>query len=454
MISETECVLEIPTPKIPTWTRGSRLKLAILASIGSKLATVVLQFLVLPLAIRALGAERYGVYAMLISSLGWITLVGVGISPSLTIAIAAARGNSRKEAGYLTSALCITSAICTVILAALGILVWRYGIIGLFGSHYVAYSQDIRIGLCILTSYLLTQLLLIVVEGAQSGYQEMHIIGFYGMLGQILATISLAIVVYYHAVSVVSLIVCLCVVPNIPRLYNSLLLIGRARTYLLPRPRHFSPQLSRVLVSAGMAFGLVGLGQFLRQECSTMVVGRLLGPGPVASYAIMLYVTLLASGIVTMQLGPLLPAITDAMANSDLMWIRMAWRRSLYTNMAYAITFGATLMVGGSKIVSLLYGPAMAPTTMLQIAIGLGFILQTWEINHHLVLFGLGCMWPTAVAFVLQNTVGFLLCLVLVPIYGAAGAAGAFCITSTMFCAWFLPYLLRKQLAKHDQYNE
>ena len=43
-------------------------------------------------------------------------------------------------------------------------------------------------------------------------------------------------------------------------------------------------------------------------------------------------------------------------------------------------------MVGGSKIVSLLYGPAMAPTTMLQIAIGLGFIFQTWEINHHLVL--------------------------------------------------------------------
>ena len=123
MISETECLLEIPTPKIPTWTRGSRLKLAILASIGSKLVTVVLQFLVVPLAIRALGAERYGVYAMLTSSLGWITLVGVGISPSLTIAIAAARGDSRKEAGYLTSALCITGAISTVILAALGILV-------------------------------------------------------------------------------------------------------------------------------------------------------------------------------------------------------------------------------------------------------------------------------------------------------------------------------------------
>ena len=63
-------------------------------------------------------------------------------------------------------------------------------------------------------------------------------------------------------------------------------------------------------------------------------------------------------------------------------------------------------------------------------------------------------MWPTAVAFVLQNTVGILLCLVLVPIYGAAGAAGAFLITSVALDAWFLPYLLRSQLAKHTYSQE
>ena len=95
------------------WTRRStRLKLAVLASIGSKIATVALQILVLPLAIRSLGAERYGVYVMLTSSLSWILLAGTGLAPSLTVLIAAVRGDDEAETRYLTSALCIVGTIC------------------------------------------------------------------------------------------------------------------------------------------------------------------------------------------------------------------------------------------------------------------------------------------------------------------------------------------------------
>ncbi|MBV8076393.1 MAG: oligosaccharide flippase family protein [Planctomycetaceae bacterium] len=441
---QNECPALIPS----AWAwRSTRLKLAVLASIGSKFVTVLLQLLVLPMAVRALGAERYGVYVMLASCLSWITLVGTSIAPSLTIGIAAARGDNEAEARYLTSALCIVGIVCALILAALGALLWHSGVTGLFGARYLAYTDDIYAGLLVLTGALLVQLLLVVVEGVQGGYQELHIVGVCAMLGQVLATVTLAAVIACRAQSIVNLILCLCVVAFLPRLCNGLVLIGHVRRHLWPRPRHFSPRLARALVGTGMAFSLAGLGQFLRQDGSVVLVGRLLGPGPVAGYALMLYLTLLASGIVTMQLGPLLPAITDAMAGSDLEWVRWAWRRTMGRNMAFALAVGAGLALAGPALVRLWYGPALAPSGALSAAVGIAFILQTWEVSHHTVLFGLGCLWPPAVAFVLQNVVALALCVPLVTIFGSTGAAGAFCLTSLAWNSWYLPYLLRKKLS-------
>ena len=107
---QLQCETQPDTMQSDVWVRrGDRLKLAVLASVGSKIVSVSLQFLVIPLAIRALGAERYGVYAMLTSSLGWIPLAGACIAPGLTIAIAAVRGDYETEADYLTSALYIAA---------------------------------------------------------------------------------------------------------------------------------------------------------------------------------------------------------------------------------------------------------------------------------------------------------------------------------------------------------
>ena len=334
-----------------------------------------------------------------------------------------------------------------LILATLAALTWRHGVTGLFGDHYLTYSDDIHTGLLVLTGALLVQLLIVVVEGAQGGYQELHIIGFCGMLGQVLATVTLAVVASCHALSIVALILCLVVVAGFPRLCNVLMLIGYVRRHLWPSPRHFSPRLARALIGTGMAFGLAGLGQFLRQEGSILLVGRLLGPGPVAIYALMLYLTLLASGIVTMQLGPLLPAITDAVAHSDLEWVQHAWRQAMGRNMVYAFAVSVGLATVGPTIVRAWYGPAMAPSVALSAAVGFTFILYTWEVSHHVVLFGLGCLWPPAVTFVLQNAVALVLCVPLVSIFGSTGAAVSYCLTSLAWNSWFLPYLLRKRLS-------
>lgn len=79
-----------------------------------------LTLVTLPLAVRYLGAERYGVWATVASLAVWINLLDLGIANSLTNAIsqAFARQERSTAARALSNALAVTSVV--VIVAAGG----------------------------------------------------------------------------------------------------------------------------------------------------------------------------------------------------------------------------------------------------------------------------------------------------------------------------------------------
>ena len=114
--------------------------------------------------------------------------------------------------------------------------------------------------------------------------------------------------------------------------------------------------------------------------------------------------------------------------------------------MLYAAGVGIGFMTVGGFVIKHWYGPRVVPTTNLQIAIGISFILQVWEMYHLVVLLSLRKIWFAVGAFLTQN----LICLLLYPIaihrFGAVGAVYTLCIMISLVDAWLLPYLVRTQL--------
>ena len=68
--------------------------------------------LTLPLAVRYLGAERYGVWATITTTAVWINLLDLGIANTLTNEISRAYALARQRSGrrYFTNALALTCA--------------------------------------------------------------------------------------------------------------------------------------------------------------------------------------------------------------------------------------------------------------------------------------------------------------------------------------------------------
>ena len=189
----------------------------------------------------------------------------------------------------------------------------------------------------------------------------------------------------------------------IPRLVNAVISVTYVRPHLSPKLIHFDRTIVSTLLSTGVAFSMMSLGHFLRQECGILLVGRMLGPVSVAKYAIVVNITILASGIINMQLRPLLPAVTDAWAKGDYAWIRRTRLRTLSITMGYAIAVALVLAVLGDTIVGLWYGHQLISGSKVPMAVGLSFVLQAWEMNYCLMLFSAGRIWLPVALFTLQS---------------------------------------------------
>ena len=81
----------------PSSLRTQRLKISLITSLAGKGVSIVVQLIAVPIAISALGIERFGVYAMLTALLNWLNMATVGVLPGLTVQIVTANANMDRK---------------------------------------------------------------------------------------------------------------------------------------------------------------------------------------------------------------------------------------------------------------------------------------------------------------------------------------------------------------------
>src|SRR5664279_362221 len=92
-----------------TWrnSRGGRIAAAVSSGIATRVLSALATLLALPLAVRYLGAERFGVWATITSTVVFLNLLDLGIASTLTnqVAHAYAVGDREYASRYTTNAL-------------------------------------------------------------------------------------------------------------------------------------------------------------------------------------------------------------------------------------------------------------------------------------------------------------------------------------------------------------
>ncbi len=425
--------------------RLRRFRLAVATSLGSKAASIALQFAAIPVALHALGPAGFGLFVTVSSLVAWMGLASVGIGPGLTMGItrAVASADGEAERTYFWTSVSLMTIISTLLAVGVTVAFLIVPAGSLTGVDDPQMGREAQTSLVIVGLLMAAQLLLSVVDATRLGYQELHISNLWTLVG---TGLSLVALLGFGTISptVPFLILALNAPLVVVRAFNGSLLL-RHHTNL----RRFSVDVAlvRQILLVGIGFAVVSLASFLSQQVGLVLLAQREGPQAVAAPGAMLRLIILASSAVAMLTLPLWPALVDATARTETSWARSAFRRVLVLSIAYSGVVCVTLLLVGQPLVQLWTAGALVVDEGTLILFAVYFPVGVWSHVHAMTLVGLGRLRVTAAVLLLESIVAVGIALTGIPVLGGTAVPLALLGSTAALSAWILPLVVARAFA-------
>ncbi len=432
--------------------RNRSIRLAVMTSIFSKFGTVLLRLVSIPVAIRVLGMEEFGVYAAITMVVSMIDMMHVGIGPALTqsIARALAKGDREREVGAFATALLLSAGLTLVVSAGLLLLVAHLPIPTLFGENFAPFADSMRRACQIAIVIVAVELVCVVVERARDGYQETRYNNAWGAAGNFLGAGALIIGIRFFP-TIEFLVLALNGSLALAKLANATHMMIQ-RSYLWPRLRRFRRALVKPLLFDGARFSVTYLlSAAVEYNAIAYLIGRLLGPQQVGLYNVMITVHFSMTGIIQMITIPLWPAIVDAHSRGDAPWVRKAGARVRWMGPAFGLLATAGMVALGPWVFPLWVGKEFSLDRATLAVFGAYFTLHLWRQVNQVLLLGIG-----EVSFAVRVVIVESLTVLGVVAYGLSrgvdlfGVYASIAVCLAAITAWLYPLRMGRAMARWE----
>ena len=399
--------------------RHRRIVKAVYSGGAARLLTSAVGLLSLPLCVRYLGPERYGVWATVTTTAVWINLLDMGVGNTLTNHISRAFALDDREAGrrYFTNALALTgcaSAIAGLIATLLfGFVNWSR-VFNTQGSlpeirHTIAIAVAITlIGLpCCLCSKLL------------AGYQQLQRYSYATAGGAVASLFGLAAGIVLHVrMPLLYLMSAGC----IPAANLALLLCTiMEKPWLMPRFSALNGRAISELLTSGSSFLLIQIASVVVFSSDNLIVSHYLGPAEVTPYNVTWRLAGLAAVLQTLMFPAVWPAYAEAYALQEYAWIRQTFLTMIRGVAVLSVSCAVILALFGRPIIRWWAGYAAVPDRMLLLAMAVWAVINGLMSVESCLLAALNRIRVQAMLSVCAAAVNVCLSVVLVKRVGAVG---------------------------------
>jgi O-antigen/teichoic acid export membrane protein len=430
--------------------RTRRIRLAVLTSVGSKVATIAFQLLAIPIAINALGPAQYGAFLIVSSILAWISLGGLGVAPGVTgyVAQAIGRGSS-AEAQHVVStgfAVSLIAAGVTAVVVAAVITATAMG--GRLGDYldpsFVPYLPAMSSAMIIVAVAGLIQFPTSVIQAARAGALEQHISNTWRIVGTGAGVLGMFAVSAW-APSMAAFALALAAPALVAGLADSLTFLRRHRE-LIPTASSFRRHLVGPLVATGAGFLAFSAGGFLITGMSLVLASSSVSAGQLAPVGILFQLQALGVGLVSMVTIPLWPSVAHAEAASDRDWIISAYRKLRTVTVSVGLLGAVGIVAVLPAVATSLFGESVSFDVALTLPFAALFVLACWGMLHAYVLFGLGSARSVGILTVVQGVLGLAVLKLTIEALGASAVGISALISALAVNSWALPVILRRRL--------
>jgi O-antigen/teichoic acid export membrane protein len=406
-------------------SRHGRIFHAVLSGAAARLLSSALTLVSLPLAVRYLGAERYGVWATITSTVVWVNLLDLGIANTLTnhISRALALNDKASAARYFTNALVLTTAVAAVAGTAFAVALPHVDWIVLFNVSTTVGSREVTSTVAAAAGLMLLGLPCNLAGKLLAGYQELHRNNLAMCAGAVASVVGLTLGIVL-GVSMPVLFVMSLGCLTFSSLATLLVTVTWAKPWLRPRPSLVDGCAIRELLSSGSSFFLIQVAGVVVFSSDNLIVSHYLGAAEVTPYSVTWRLVGLAAVMQSLIFPALWPAYAEAYARRDYAWIRRTFSFTLKATVAFNLASAVMLVLFGRTLIRVWAGPAAVPNGCLLLAMALWALISGFMSVESCLLAAMNRTREQAGLSMTAAVVNIVLSITLVQHIGSLGVIG------------------------------
>ncbi len=397
-------------------------------------------FLTVPLTVRYLGDERYGLWVIISTILSWLALADIGLGNGLINAVAEADGQGRRDLAqrYVATTFWLLVGIAAILGLALG-LAWPW----LDWNAWLNVASELgraelSPALALATGLALVNLPLAVSGRVLTAYQEGTLANYWTAAGSLLGLAGLLIATQSQA-GLPALVLGFSGAQTLAAVLSTLWLFGRHKAWLRPRLLSVRLSQSRRLMQTGVEFFLLQIAALVLFQTDNLVIARFVGPEAVTGYNITYRLFGTLALLHSLSLAPLWPAYAEAAARSDWAWVRRTLRRTLIGGMATITLALVALGLLADPLICLWTVGAVSASPALVWLMAAWAWLWAWGNTFAFLLNGLGHIRFQMGIGLVQAVVNLALSILWVQTYGVIGVIAATVVTYAGIIGWIAP---------------
>jgi len=363
------------TPEGRSSERFRRVVLSSAATVSARGLTFVTVVASVPLTLRYLGPERYGMWMTISATVAALAFADLGMGTGLMNAISSASGKDDRETikQSVSSAFFLLSGVAAILLIALAAVYPFIPWAGLFNVRSALARAEAGPAVMVFAVCFVLSIPLGVVQRVQMGFQEGYESNVWQSAGNVLGLLAVIAAIWQGA-GLPYLVLGMSGGPVVAAAANCVVQFGIKRPWLRPSPSTARWSVGRGLMSSGLCFMLLTLLNMLGTQSDSLVIAQLLG----ASSAVAIYAVVVrlfyATSVFEMFIAPFWPAFGEAVARGDYAWASRTLNRLIPFGLLLAMLLSVPLVLFGKPIVALWAGKNMVPP------IGLLLSFAAWSL--------------------------------------------------------------------------
>lgn len=358
------------------WTRGDRsaeryrgIFYSGAAAAAAKGMTALTAFFAIPVAIRYLGPERYGMWMSITTIGSLLVFADFGIGNGLVNTVAATSGHEDHQRARAT--------VSTAVIMLIGLAICGLAVCGLASKWLpwhalfnvkseLAVREACPAAMALIATYFV-RLPLSVGQQIQRGYQETFLSSAWDIAATLGGFAALLAAIHLR-LGLPCLVLATTGTVALSALANSVVQFAVVRPWLSPSLLLVNWKEGKALMRSSALLMIWAICSLIGTASDNLVIARYLGSEAVATYSVVQRLFLVATAA-QWFIAPLWPALTEALSRGDYKWARGAVRKTLRMGIIGTAALSLPMLVFAPKLLLWFHPSLSAPLHLLIVTV-------------------------------------------------------------------------------------